>query len=67
MRKFDLTRLGKMKNIIVENSDGELVELPYNDLKLVIVNGQLCFNYQDELIMPIARQTTISKLFNNEE
>ena len=66
MRKFDLTKLGKMKNIVVENNDGELVELPYTALKLVVVNGQLCFSYEDKLIMPIARQATINKLFSEE-
>lgn len=73
MREFDLTKLGKMKYIVVEDSDGELVELPYTALKLVVVNGQLCFScgvLQGEdidLIMPIARQATINKLFSNEE
>lgn len=73
MRKFDLTKLGKMKHIVVEDSNGEFVELPYTALKLVVVNGQLCFScgvLQGEdidLIMPIARQVTVDKLFNSEE
>lgn len=67
MRKFDLTKLGKMKSIVVEISDGMSIELPYNALKLVVVNGQLCFSYthpqKGDFVMPIARQNTINKLF----
>lgn len=71
MRKFDLTKLGKMKSIVVESNDGALVELPYTTLKLVVVNGQLCFSYthpqKGDLVMPIARENTINKLFGADD
>lgn len=73
MSNFDLGKLGKMKYIVVESNEGDMVKILYSSLKLVVVNGQLCFNCsvlngEDiDLYMPIARKSTIDKLFGDEK
>lgn len=64
-RKFPLENLGKFQTISVLTNDGQTVEINYQDLKLVNLNGQICFYYQSvdgDLFMPIAREVTIEKL-----
>lgn len=59
------TALAKMRSITVETQDGIIVTLNYPHLNLVYQNGQLCFYYESsdgDLIMPIARGTTIDSL-----
>lgn len=66
-KSFPVSQLGRMKILTVEpNGSGVQVEMPYQSLKLVVINNQLCFLHKDasgDLIMPIARYTHILKLF----
>jgi len=69
-RVFPLSCLGILKSITVKaNKTGDTVDINYPDLKLIVQNNQLCWFYESsdgDLIMPIARQGTINKLFENE-
>jgi len=66
-RSFPIDKLGKLQSIKVRTTDGSNVEIEYQDLKLFMINNQLCWFYESDdgdLIMPIARHTTIDKLFD---
>ena len=69
-RLFPVYSLGILKSITVKaNKTGDTVDINYPDLKLIVQNNQLCWFYESndgDLIMPIARKGTISKLFENE-
>lgn len=70
IRPFPKNKLGKFRSIIVSAPTGDTVEIRYNDLKLIVQNGQLCFFYESlagDLIMPIARRSTIDTLFDKEK
>lgn len=65
---FPVDKMAKMKAVKVLTSSSQTVDIDYKELSLEVVNGQLCFYYKSEdgdLILPIARKTTIDKLFEN--
>lgn len=67
-RPFNPEKLGKMRALIVETPDGNIVEIDYTDLKRTVAFGQFCFIYEGEgedgdLIMPIIRKRTIDRLW----
>ena len=67
---FPVELLGKSLSLTVKAQSGDTVEIKYQDLKLVIINNQLCYLYESEdgdLLMPIARKSTIKKLFGIKE
>lgn len=68
-RPFPHDKLGILKDITVKTVKNETVDISYQDLKLIVTNGQLCFFYESDdgdLIMPIARKNTIDSLFLKE-
>lgn len=59
---FPVERIGRMQIVTVTAPSGVTIEIPFPKMKLVVINGQLCFSY-DNFLMPIARKTTIDHLF----
>ena len=67
-RLFPTDKLGILNSVIISTRTGDIVEIRYKDLKLVVVNNQLCYLHESDngdLIMPIARENTIQRLFEN--
>lgn len=62
---FPHHELGKMKSISVLTRDNQTVEIPYQELRLIFRNGQLCHYYESpdgNLLMPIARKSTLKNM-----
>lgn len=62
---FPHDKLAKFQSIVVKTSKGEMIEINYQDLKLIFQNGQLCFLYESangDLLMPIARVSTLNQI-----
>jgi hypothetical protein len=62
---FNKSNLLKMESITAINENEERVGLDYKNLKLDIINGQLCFVTPEELFMPIARISTVQGIIEN--
>jgi len=59
---FNKEKLLKMALIIAQKEDGQTVDVLYSELKLSVINGQICFVTTDDYFMPIARITTIETI-----
>jgi len=67
---FPVNQLGKTRSILVKDANNSFIEIDYQNLNLVVIGSQLCFKYESaegDLFMPIARLSTLSKLFRNSE
>jgi hypothetical protein len=66
-REFPIEKLATFLYITVVSPDGSIIDIEYNDLKLIEINNQLAYSYKSDdgdLIMPIARKGTIEKIFS---
>jgi len=66
---FPVDKVANLLSITVKTSDGQTVDIRYKDLNLKVVGSQLCMIYESkdgELLMPIARQSTINRLYETE-
>ena len=61
-RKFPNENLGIMR-FITAMHNGQEIEIPYQELTLSFVNGQVCFEHKRTgIILPIARRATLEKI-----
>jgi hypothetical protein len=66
---FPKQELAKMKSVNVLNSSDQNIEISYQELKLTLNHGQLCWFYESSegnLLIPIARMSNIKKLKDDE-
>lgn len=67
INKFPVDKMARMISITVSYMM-QSIDIDYKDLNLKIIDNQLCFYYKKDdgdLIMPIARLSTIEKLKKN--
>lgn len=68
MKPFPKEKLARMYAIYTILENGGSQSFDYKTLKLKVQNGQLCFHHKQlDIIMPIARKSTILKLFSEHE
>lgn len=68
-RPFPIDRLGKIVSITIKIEEDLEIEVPYPQLKLIEINGQLCWSFDlmdKNFIMPIARLSKIEKVIGKE-
>lgn len=63
--KFPIEKLGIMKKLTFL-FNGEMVEVDYQNLKLIVINKRLCLSLKDDsVIFPLAGENKITSLFEN--
>lgn len=65
LEEFPVDNVARTNEITVIVNPDMTIKIPYKDLELVMVHGQLCFKYEKDdicLYMPIARKSAIMSI-----